>query len=217
MLSNKPVALIGTRREGGFNACALTWITPSRENPPALSMYLDPGHLSWELIKAGAAFSVNFPGRELLRETAFLGGVSGRKAPKLKICGLNAVRGKFLDVPIFPACIGHLECEVTGMDRESHRIDAVVVHGMADEEAFHDHWRVDGKGLPLQHLGGSWYQSGGELLQQEKNPLLAPKRRRLIADFVFLHEEFFRFQGSLTAGSCGGRGLPVVVVADIPG
>ena len=168
MLSSKPVTLIGTRGPDGYNACTLSWITPARKNPPGISMFLSPAHLSWELIEAGGVFSVNIPDRRLLKETAFLGGVSGRKAPKLKICGLETVRGKFLDIPIFPSCIGHLECRVAGMDESSHRVDAEVVYALADEEAFYDHWRIEGKGLPLQHLGGPWYQSGGELLQQEK-------------------------------------------------
>jgi len=168
MLLNNPVTLIGTRGEGGYNACALSWITPASKAPPTISLYLNPSHLSRENIEKTAVFSLNFPDRGLIRETAFAGGVSGRKVSKLKICGLAAIRGKILNVPIFPDCLAQMECRVAHMDQSSHRLDAVVVYAMADEEAFYDHWRVEGKGRPLQHLGGPWYQSGGELLQQKK-------------------------------------------------
>lgn len=169
MLSNKPLALIGSAGEAGYNAAPVSWLVPCSRNPARIVLFLHPGHLTWENIRGSNVFTVNFPGKTLLRETAYLGGVSGRVVRKLETAGVATVRGKHTGAPFFPACLGHLECRVESLDEARECVTAVVVYALADETAFHERWRVEeAGGRPLQHLGGEYYQWGGEVLHQPK-------------------------------------------------
>ena len=168
-INNGPVALIGTKGEKGYNACAVAWTSPASKTPPVLALFLSPGHVSWENIAQSGYFTVNIPHKELVRHTAYLGGVSGRVVPdKLALCGMESIQAKLADAPIFPACIANLECRVRSMDSETHLILGEVLYGLAEEELFFDHWRLEKGCCPLHHLGGEYYQCGSEKLVQPR-------------------------------------------------
>jgi len=169
LINNGPVVLIGTKGEAGFNAAPAAWSTPAKKDPPTVALFVSPTHLTWENIEKMEQFTLNIPGENLVKETAFLGGVSGYKYPgKLEACSMDAVKGKYTDAPIFPACLGHLECKLISMDKESHLITGEVVYALAEEECFYNHWRIGKGALPLHHLGGEFYECGGEEIIQPR-------------------------------------------------
>lgn len=168
LLNNGSLCLVGTTGEGGFNAAPVAWTVPAQKAPPVVAMFLSPGHLTWENIARTGEFTLNVPGKDLLKQVAYLGGITGRQLDKLAACGLFAARGKTVAAPIFPDCLGHLECRLVYLDAETHLVRAEVRYALADEEAFYERWKLDGGIFPLQHLGGEFYQCGGELLVQPR-------------------------------------------------
>lgn len=168
LINNGPLVLVGTRGTERFNAAPVAWAVPAAKTPPTVALFVNPGHCTWQNLEQAGCFTLNVPGRDLLQQVAFLGGSSGKERDKLAECGLQAVRAKTSPAPIFPACLGHLECRLLSLDRDRHLVMGQVEYALADEELFFDHWRLEQGRYPLQHLGGQWYQCGGETMTQER-------------------------------------------------
>ncbi|MCK4908169.1 MAG: flavin reductase family protein [Spirochaetes bacterium] len=168
IINNGPLVIIGSKGKEYDNASSVAWVSPSTKKPPALVIFVSPTHQTWDNIEECGDFSVNVISRELIKHAAYFGGISARDIDKLSITGFPSIKGKFIESPFFPMCMGNLECRVTQMDRETHMITAEVMYALADEEAFFDHWKVDSGFYTVHHLGGPYYQSGTELIEQER-------------------------------------------------
>jgi len=168
VLNNGPVGLIGSAANGKENGMSVAWMVPVSKEPPRIAVYISPNHLSWDLIKDGGDFSINIPGKDMLKYLGFLGGVSGHKIDKLKICGIDKMKGKEIQSPIFPQALANLECELVSMDLETHAVIGEIKYCLIEEECFYDHWKFDKSIYPLQHLGGSYYQCGSEEFVQPR-------------------------------------------------
>ncbi len=168
VVNNGPVGLVGSVADGQENGMSAAWIVPVSKEPPCLAVYISPNHLTWDLIKTGGDFSVNIPGKDMLKYLGYLGGISGHKRDKLKVCGIDKMKGKEINSPIFPQALANIECKLVSMDEKSHAVIGEIVYCAIEEECFYDHWKFDKFIYPLQHLGGSYYQSGSEELIQPR-------------------------------------------------
>ena len=54
------------------------------------------------------------------------------------------------------------------MDKNTHLVKGEIISAYAKKEAFTDHWTLDKEFSPLHHLGGEFYECGGEILIQER-------------------------------------------------
>lgn len=80
------------------------------------SVFLAPVRLSrytHDPIANTGYFTVSIPGEgELKKAAAFCGARSGRDHDKFKECGLTAIEGRSVPVPVIGECTLHIECRV---------------------------------------------------------------------------------------------------------
>lgn len=168
IINNGPVLLVATRSGQTDNICAVAWSTPLGKVPPRLALQINPGHFTWEQLADNPEFTLNVPGRTQLELVGWCGGISGRQCAKPGSAPVKLARGNSVNAPLLLDCLAHLECRAVQMDRENRRVTAEVVYACADEEAFFEGWTLRPGFEPLHHLGGEYYQCGGERLRQAR-------------------------------------------------
>lgn len=166
MINNGPVVLVATRTGRSDNICTVAWSSPVCKAPALLALQINTGSYTWSQLEENPCFTLNIPGRKMLPVAAWCGSVSGREVPKPGSSGILIARGRSVDAPLLLDCLGHLECRAVEMDRKANRITAEVLYAQADEEAFFEGWTMRPGFEPLHHLGGEWYQCGGDRLRQ---------------------------------------------------
>ena len=77
-----PVALVGTLAEGRANFMAAAWITRVTIKPPRIGVGINHRQWTHGRIQETGAFSLCFPGPELVEKTDYCGLASGRNADK---------------------------------------------------------------------------------------------------------------------------------------
>ena len=105
-----PVTLVGALVDGKPNFMAVGWVSRVNAAPPCIAVGIYKGHYTPVGIEQNRAFSVNFPGTDLLVETDYCGIVSGRKADKSKIFDL--FYGELKTAPMIDPCPLCLECRL---------------------------------------------------------------------------------------------------------
>jgi flavin reductase (DIM6/NTAB) family NADH-FMN oxidoreductase RutF len=80
--------------------------------PACLSVSLRKATYSYDAIVARKAFTVSVPSEAYLRETDYVGIVSGRDADKFAVTGLTPVRSELVDAPYVAEFPLILECRL---------------------------------------------------------------------------------------------------------
>ena len=107
-----PVTLIGSSWEGRDNVMAASWVAPSSRRPPLISIFINNGHLTRELIYQSREFVVNVLASDQAEASETCGTVSGREADKYAKAGLTTRPADRVSVPLIEGCLANLECKV---------------------------------------------------------------------------------------------------------
>ena len=95
VLHPRPAYLIGSGRVGeAANFMAASWVTPVSEDPPRLAVAVGVDSYTYELIKRYGEFTVNVYPAEKIDVIYACGSMSGRKINKISRLGLEATRGR---------------------------------------------------------------------------------------------------------------------------
>ncbi len=106
-----PVTIVGTRLNNRPNFLTVGWVTRANVNPPMIAIGINKANASAEGILMHKAFSVNFPGTDLIEETDYCGMVSGKDKDKSRI--FDIFYGEMKNAPMIKSCPITLECQLT--------------------------------------------------------------------------------------------------------
>ena len=171
LLHPKLVAIIvACDQQGKPNPMAAAWVMPVSVNPPLIVVAISPKRYTFELIERTQEFTVNIPSTDLIKETHYVGTVSGRSVDKVSRLGLKTIPAKRIKTPILADCIAALECEVYNIVEAGDHylilgkvLTAYVKKGVFDRTYNLRRFR------PLLHLGGDNYTTTiEEVLKPEK-------------------------------------------------
>ncbi|MGD0828693.1 MAG: flavin reductase family protein [Desulfobaccales bacterium] len=105
-----PVTLVGASVEGRANFMTVGWVMRVNLKPPLLAVALNKAHFTPEGIRQNRAFSVNFPGADLMEKTDYCGLVSGRQVDKSGL--FRVFYGELETTPLIEECPLGLECRL---------------------------------------------------------------------------------------------------------
>ncbi|MDR1836003.1 MAG: flavin reductase family protein [Fusobacteriaceae bacterium] len=138
MLSPVPAVLVTSKNKKGVsNVLTIAWIGIVCSTPPLLSISIRPERLSYEYISETGEFTVNMPGKDIVKALDYCGVKSGRTNDKIKECGFTMLKGKKVKSEVIKECPVNLECKVkdiikTGGSHDIFLAEIVCVHVDAD-------------------------------------------------------------------------------------
>ncbi len=141
------------------NVMTISWQTPARNSDPCLILLvMNCVRYSYELIKKNRELVINVPGEELIKQTHFVGTMTGRNMDKFRESGLTPVPAGIVEPPLIKECAAHLECRVTEIFKmQSHDLlICEVLRALADSDLFDGKWNTE-KFHTLHYLGGKDY------------------------------------------------------------
>ena len=135
-----PVLIIATYNEdGSANAMNAAWGGIADYN--LIELNLDPSHKTCENIFKRKAFTISFPNEKLIKESEYLGIVSGNKVnSKVESAGLTVSKSSNVDAPIINEYPVTLECEVEKLEYvpDGLRVLGKILNVCADESVLTD-------------------------------------------------------------------------------
>jgi flavin reductase (DIM6/NTAB) family NADH-FMN oxidoreductase RutF len=167
MLNPGPVAIVTTAWRGEANAAPIAWCTALSMAPPMVGIVVHPHRHTADMIRFSDGFAINIPGPKLLKQTAFLGTLSGSAANKLEASGLETFSPLSIDAPLIEGCLAWIECTLNDVIRigDHQLFVGNVVKVQADDEAYAQQWLLnDRDSSPLTFIGGTRYAVIGEPL-----------------------------------------------------
>lgn len=130
-----PTYMIGTYNEdGSTDEMMMAWGGICDENMVALNLSAD--HKTVANLKARKAFTLAVPGYETVKESDYLGIVSGNDdKEKFKKTGLHSVKSQIVDAPVIEEYPLTLECTVAEIQQQPYglRILGKIENVLADE------------------------------------------------------------------------------------
>jgi flavin reductase (DIM6/NTAB) family NADH-FMN oxidoreductase RutF len=128
--------------------------------PPLVGIAVHPSRYSADIIRKTDEFALNIPTRDLLHHVQYLGSLSGADFDKLELTKLPSFQARRVGTILLEGCVGWIECSLEDMIEMGDHLLCVgrVVAVSADDEAFSDHWLLNGNDTkPLHYLGGNHY------------------------------------------------------------
>ena len=162
MINNGPLVIVGTKGTEWDDFASVAWSMPIAKKPPSIALCISPAHKTWENVSDSGELTCNIPGADLIKEAAFLGGISGRDCDKITTAKLGISSAQRVNAPVLSKCLAFLECRVISMDESTHIIRCEVIAASANEDAFVEHWKLENGLYPLHHLGGEFFECGGK-------------------------------------------------------
>lgn len=167
MLNPGPVAIVTTAWRGMANAAPIAWCAPLSMAPPLVGIVVHPHRHTSDMIRFSEAFALNIPGPALLKQTAFLGSLTGLNNNKLEASGLATFSPLAIDAPLIEGCLAWIECTLQDVIRigDHSLFVGSVAKVQADDEAYAQEWLLrDRRFSPLTFIGGKRYAVIGEPL-----------------------------------------------------
>ncbi|KAF1076135.1 flavin reductase family protein [Methanogenium sp. MK-MG] len=106
-----PVIIVGTRLNNRPNFLTVGWVTRANVSPPMIAIGINKSNASADGIIMHKAFSVNFPGTDLIEKTDYCGLVSGKYKDKSRL--FDIFYGDLKNAPMIQNCPITLECQLT--------------------------------------------------------------------------------------------------------
>ncbi|MEJ2657242.1 MAG: flavin reductase family protein [Desulfobacterales bacterium] len=108
-----PVWVVGTYdKDGRPNVMTAAWAGICCSRPPCVCVSLRKATYSYGNIISRKAFTINIPSEVHVKETDYIGMVSGKNTDKFEKTGLTPVKGDLVDAPYVKEFPMVLECEV---------------------------------------------------------------------------------------------------------
>ena len=165
LINHGPVVLVSARHNGKQNIMAAAWVTPLDFDPPKITLVLDKGTYTRELIEASGTLALNVPCVAQIDTVRQVGASSGRdlgNADKFALFGLETFAANEIDAPLVKGCVAWLECKVIAEPHNQSTYDlfiAEVVAAYADPRVFTEgHWHFEAH----DHLHTLHHVAGGE-------------------------------------------------------
>ncbi len=140
-----PTYMIGTYNEDdSVDVMMMAWGGICDFKMVALNLEAD--HKTVENLKKKNAFTLAIPGADTIKESDYLGIVSGNKVPdKFVRSGLHAVKSEFVDAPVIEEYPLTLECKVVEFQQQPYglRILGEIVNVLANEDVLDEAGKVD--------------------------------------------------------------------------
>ena len=140
-----PTYMIGTYNEDNtVDVMMMAWGGICAEDMVALN--LEAEHKTVANLETRKAFTLAVPGLDTLKESDYLGIVSGNKvADKFAKTGLHAVKSSRVDAPVIQEYPLTLECKVVALENTVYgfRVLGEIVNVLADEKVLYEKGRVD--------------------------------------------------------------------------
>lgn len=168
ILNPGPVAIVTTAWRGMVNAAPIAWTAPLSIDPPLVGCVIHPHRHTGDMIKFSDAFAINIPGPKLLKQTAFLGTLSGLDNNKLEAAGLETFAPLMIDAPLIEGCLAWIECTLQDVVKTGDHLLFVGAPEkvQADDEAYAERWLLGSREKsPLTYLGGAHYAVIGDPLE----------------------------------------------------
>jgi flavin reductase (DIM6/NTAB) family NADH-FMN oxidoreductase RutF len=113
ILLPSPVLIIGTfGKDGKPNIMNAAWGGIASSKPPCISISLREATLTYHNIKHSEAFTVNIPSEKYLKESDYVGIVSGKDHNKFEETNLTPVKSKLVNAPYIDEFPYALECKL---------------------------------------------------------------------------------------------------------
>lgn len=165
ILNPGPVAIVTTAWRGMTNAAPIAWTAPLSMEPPLVGCVVHPHRHTADMIRFSEEFVLNVPGPALLKQTAFLGTMTGLNNAKLESAGLELFNGIRVTPPLLEGCLAWIECGLEDVQRfGDHSLfvgRVVAVHAL--DEAYEQAWKLEEpRYSPLVYLGGTRYAPLGQ-------------------------------------------------------
>lgn len=168
LLNPGPVAIVTTVFRGITNAAPVAWTAPLSMAPPLVGVVLHPHRHTADMIRFSEEFAINIPGPSLLKQTAFLGTLSGLQTNKLEAAKLELFNGLRVGAPLIEGCLAWIECGLVDVVPIGDHTLFVgkVVKAQALEEAYAQNWKLEERRYsPLTYIGGTKYALVGHPME----------------------------------------------------
>lgn len=168
LLNPGPVAIVTTAWRAAANAAPISWCAPLSMAPPLVGVVVHPHRHTADMIRFSEEFAINIPGPGLLKQTAFLGTLSGLQANKLEAAGLDTFAAQSISAPLIDGCLAWIECGLVDVIPTGDHTLFVgrVVKVQALDEAYAQRWLLQERAFsPLTYLGGTSYAVISEPLE----------------------------------------------------
>ncbi len=168
LLNPGPVAIVTTSWRAEANAAPVSWTAPLSMGPPLVGCVIHPHRHTADMIRFSEEFAINIPGPDLLKQTAFLGSISGLQTNKIEAAGLETFGAQSISAPLIEGCLAWIECGLVDVIPVGDHTLFVgnVVKVQALDEAYAQRWLLnERKYSPLTYLGGSHYAVVSEPLE----------------------------------------------------
>ena len=166
-----PMSIVGSTVHGKTNFMAVGWVVRANANPPMIAIGIGRHHYTCEGIKANEAFSVNFPGTNLLHQADYVGLVSGEKIDKSQV--FETFQGELEHAPLIKDAALCLECRlVQTVELPSNNLYlGEIVAGWSDDRYMTDN-KLDLKKMDVFFLSmpDNRFWGLGEVLGKAWNP-----------------------------------------------
>lgn len=108
-----PQTIVSCRdKEGKNNALVVGFVANISLDPAMVMVGIMPSRYSHHIVKESGCFVINFPGKNMQKEYAFLGSKSGRDVDKFAELKLKWEDAKYVNAPILTDCPVSIECSV---------------------------------------------------------------------------------------------------------
>ena len=140
----------------------LSWLERKADSTVALwpfvGVVIHPHRHTADMIRFSEEFAINIPGPTLLKQTHFLGTLSGLNANKLEAAGLDTFAAQRIDAPLIEGCLAWIEC------------------GLQDVIAVGDHTLFAARVIKVQALDEAYAQVGRKARIRGFRPGKAPRK-----------------------------------------
>jgi flavin reductase (DIM6/NTAB) family NADH-FMN oxidoreductase RutF len=105
-----PVVLVGAMVQGRPNFMTVGWVSRVNFRPPMIAVCINKAHYTAQGIRETGAFSVNIPGKTMVKPTDYCGLVSGKKVDKAML--FEIFHGEPQGAPMIAECPLNMECKL---------------------------------------------------------------------------------------------------------
>lgn len=112
ILCASSTVLVGSMVDGKADFVTVGAVGIAANNPPAISIALQPQRYSLKGIRQNMVFSVNIPSADLVNETDYCGLASGARIDKAADCQFTLFYGALKNAPFIEQCPINHACEV---------------------------------------------------------------------------------------------------------
>lgn len=176
LINHGPTVLVSARHAGIDNVMAAAWACALDFAPPKVTVVIDKGAKTRQLIEQSGRFVVQVPNAALLQLTYEVGSRSlGTDPDKLAHCGVELFNPEGQDWPLVGGASAWLACQLVPEPHNQQTYDLFigeVVAAWADDRVFRDgHWQFESADPCWRSLhyvaGGHFYGIGDPLKADE--------------------------------------------------